>query len=275
MPLNTIQDLLEGDSEDVRALVKRASQLSEDYENFLDNAVSDGHTRAPGLHASEISGCQRKAFYSLKGTPRDKTTPAAIWRRRFATGHAIHRMFQEDFERYGYANKHITFEAEVPIKPCPEQPLAAKWDIMSSCDGVFTIRDHALGPSILRVGLEIKTESPTSFEKRRAPDPKHVEQAHIYMACLDVPLMWFLYYNKGNQNYTGSYLEKFLVPFDPALWARLEERFEALHLAVLQDAPPPREESLACEFCAFASTCKPKYLTQRRGVHTPSARWSK
>ena len=276
MPLATLNDLMTSTQEDVDALFKKASGLCDVYENHLAVDPGDAHARVPGIHASEISGCGRRIVYSLIGMERRELS-GSQWRRRFRIGHAVHEMFQRDFHRMarqmGLAAQdwHISFDHELTIAP-RLQAMAKEWSIFSSCDGVFTIRESWDGPALLRVALEIKTKSPAEYEKlvkRAQPDPDHIEQAHVYMACLNVPMIWFLYYNKGNQNYTGTD-SNFLIRFDPALWAVLEARFRRAHDAagnsialdgrLLEENLPPREEGVKCEFCAFSWTCKPARL---------------
>jgi hypothetical protein len=243
------------------------------YERFLAEEPPDGNHRSPGIHAAECSGCERKVVYSiLKTERRDEAAP--VWRKRFKIGHAIHDMFQKDFERMmGRKDFSISFVPEVNIDPECGSYNAAKWDIYSHTDGIFVIHDLAGNP-LIRVVLEIKTASPGEFEKLKAPEEAHVEQAHVYMACLDVPLTWFLYYNKGNQNYTGSDNPSFFIKYNPKIWADLEARFERMHIAAATGELPDRVEGIVCEFCAFAHTCNPKILMRRQGVHQPHAKWA-
>lgn len=259
MPLLTISDLLAG-GPDVEHLLGRASMLSTMYENWLGTADGGESSRAPGIHASEISGCERRVVYSILGEKRSGGNVDATWRKRFKIGHAVHAMLQSDFAKMavdsGFA---ITFQEELSVAPWL-QPIAAKWDIYSHCDGLFTVRETWQGPALLRVALEIKTASPAEYEKLNKPKPEHIEQAHVYMACLDVPMTWLLYWNKGNQNYTGTDAPNFLVKFDPKLWAELETRFERVHVAAATGQLPEREEGVRCEFCAFAHVCQPTYL---------------
>lgn len=282
MPLNTINDLLNGPAEEVDGLVRKARNLCDVYEDFLVASPGDTHSRVPGIHASEISGCERRIVYSLIGMERRELSEQA-WRRRFRIGHAIHTMFQRDFQHMArelglreVQNWHISFEPELTIAP-RLQAVANEWSIFSHCDGVFTIRERWDGPAILRVALEIKSKSPKQYEelmKKAVPEADHIEQAHVYMACLDVPLTWFLYYNKGNQNYTGTDMS-FLIRFDPRLWAELEARFRRSHDAagsaltldgqVIEEALPPRTKSVKCQFCAFSWTCKPPWLNKAVG----------
>lgn len=269
MPLLTIKDLLEGDPKEVNELIERASTLSDIYEAGLDADQGDGHLRLPGIHASEVSGCQRRLVYTMRGEPKTGHV-AAVWKRRFKVGHALHDMFQSEFEKLmRRSNFCITFEREISISP-GRQRLADRWNIHSSTDGVFTIRDRWDGPSLARVILEIKTESPDGFEKLKAPKPDHVEQAHVYMACLDVPLTWFLYFNKGNQNYTPSTNPSFFIRYQPDIWEKLESRFDKAHTHVALNTLPDRQESVLCEFCAYSGGCKPKYLERGAARFAPA-----
>ena len=284
MRLATIDDLLQG-GPDVEELVQKARTLCSTCENYLAENQPPDHERPSGIHASEISGCERKIVYNLIGMEkRDLIDPK--WKRRFSIGHHIHDKFQSEFQYIAKAmglnplqDWHITFEKEAPIRPSL-QAMANEWTIYSHCDGIFTIRERPGGPVVLRVILEIKSESPAQYEllmKKAKPKPDHIEQAHVYMACLDIPLTGFLYYNKGNQNYTGTD-SSFLIRFDPVLWKTLEDRFRRVHDAaaaaltlegeVIEENLPPRTESVKCEFCQFSWTCNPTYLNGK-----PRATW--
>jgi hypothetical protein len=174
MKLNTIQDLLEGDPAEVATLVAKASSLSDRYDKQVDGDPGDGHKRAAGIHASEISGCKRRIVYSILDTPRVEKS-ALVWKKRFRIGHRIHAMIQDDLEAMARNSGGLmTFEPEVKIKPCMDQPLAAKWDIHSSTDGLFTFKEEADGPVITRALIEIKSESPDGYEKLKGPKPEHV-----------------------------------------------------------------------------------------------------
>ena len=215
MPLRTIDDLLQEKPAEVERLIQEAGQLGALFEEYLVEGDGSAEARAPGLHASEISKCDRQAVYALLGEERRDGHTDVTWKKRFLIGHAVHDMFQSAFEKMTRKKYlHITFEAEVKIAP-ELQPMAAKWNIQSHCDGVFTVRESWNGPELYRVALEIKTKSPPEYDKLLRPEEVHVEQGHVYMACLDVPLIWFLYYNKGNQNYTNSNNPSFLLKYNP------------------------------------------------------------
>jgi len=258
MPLTRIADLAAPDDDTVKRMI-RATKFAEEYDQFILEGRGDTHERRPGIHASECSGCERKIVYSLLATPR-KDSISKNWRQRFQVGHAIHGMIQRDF--HAMARKSgglMTFEDEVKIAPEIQQ-IAEKWFINSSCDGIFTFFDEPGGPPALRVLLEIKTASPDEYDKLKAPKPEHIEQGHIYMKALDVPLIWFLYMNKANQNNTDT-SGPFLVRFDPEIWEKLEVKFTRCFEFAERDELPPRLESLVCQFCAFSYTCQPTSLS--------------
>jgi hypothetical protein len=248
-----------------------ASGLSSMYAQYLgeDNSGSEGRT--PGVHASELK-CLRKTVYSIWGIDKKEEVPIMM-KKKFRVGHALHDLFQRDFKKMAkQSGGRLHFKEEFPIDPfCNE--IARRYNISSSCDGIFTFYDWVdMGPRkwwkpTLRVGLEIKTASPDSFKDLKGPLPEHVEQAHIYMACLDLPLMWFLYFNKGNENITTSDMQPYLIAFDHKVWAHLESRMEEAMVAAQMGVEPPREEGFHCKFCPYSYECQPAML--QAGVSKP------
>jgi hypothetical protein len=270
MPLASIADL---NSPDAPEMIEIAKRLSYMYDDFLDNFPSDKHQREAGIHASEICTCVRKVFYNLtKVETKDKTSKH--WRKRFEIGHAIHEMTQRHFHRMAlvenakryaenlaYVNGwSLDFKDEVRVHPSL-QPLAHYYKFYSSCDGIFTFRLTPDHPPFLRVGLEIKSESPKQYEDLKTPKGYHIDQAHIYMAALDLPLIWFYYFNKGNQNTTPSEAP-WLVTFNPAIWQKLEARSRVALEAEKTGVEPVREEGMHCEFCPWSWKCEPAYLNR-------------
>ena len=273
-PLLTIDDLLASDPADAEHLIARAMGISAVYDQVVAADKGDGHLRAPGIHASELQPCKRRVVYSLLGEERREQTPL-IWKKRFKIGHSVHDLFQKEFEKMARKTNYlITFEKELAVCPSKEQPKAAEWSIFSHCDGVFTVREAWDGPAIARVVLEIKTASPDEFEKLKGPKQEHIDQAHIYMACLNVPLVWYLYYNKGNQNFTPSDNPSFFQRFDPTVWARIERRMEECHIHAADKNLPPREETIVCNFCAFSWTCKPAITNHQHPLRVIPPQWS-
>jgi CRISPR/Cas system-associated exonuclease Cas4 (RecB family) len=229
--------------------------------------------REAGIHASEMSKCMLKMVYSIMGVERrpdaDKTD--ANMKLRFRTGTAVHAMIQTDFERmaawYTAANSPLgwalTFERELKVR-ADLQEVARTWALSSSCDGAFTFWrwNGQQWEAYLRVGVEIKTSSAPSYEDRKKPEPDHLEQTTLYQACLDLPLMWVLYYNKSNSNFTTPYAP-WLFKFDEQRWKQdLEVRFAKAHQHAASRQLPDRTEGKHCSWCPFAYACQPKVLNK-------------
>lgn len=272
MRLVTIADLKQ-DTSTKGLLIDRAMQLGRWYGEFKaadTNAykyevdVGGERARPPGIHASEISRCQRQLTYSIQGEERRSVSTEhgnTNMRLRFALGHAIHAMVQNDFERMcARFNGAITFEREIRINPSLGGN-ASKWGAYSSMDGCFTFW-HDNEP-YLRVGLEIKTKSGPEYDKLVKPDEDHLEQVNLYQAALDLPLMWLFYYNKSNSNWTNSE-PPYLFQFDQRLWeSELEPRFADSHQHAAAGTLPPRQEGMYCRWCPFAWTCQPSIFTAK------------
>lgn len=282
MPLVTIADL---NNPDAPELITLARELAPLYDEYVNNEEDDSHKRTPGIHPSEFSACLRKVTYNLAGTEK-KNVISKFWRQRFKVGHAIHDMVQADFDKLAKrtkrrgerASRHwatqvaqgqgwvLEFEREVRISP-EFQKVAEELRLAGHCDGIFTFRERPHGPAVLRVGVEIKSESGPEFEKLKEPREDHVDQAHLYMGALDLPLMWFFYFSKGTQNNTKSEAP-WLIPFNPAAWKEVEDRCRiALDFDARRELGP-RQETIVCQFCPYAWTCQPAIL--QGGIGKPS-----
>jgi CRISPR/Cas system-associated exonuclease Cas4 (RecB family) len=281
MKLVTLNDL-DQPEENYSPLIAQAQRLAELWTEFVKQdgeyheytVVDHGERqRSPGIHASEMSKCLRMVVYSIMATERrvQAGTVSANLKMRFRTGTALHALLQSDFRRmaawytklYSAQGYALSFEPEVSVK---SRDAAVAWSLSSTCDGAFTFWRWTGGEweAYLRVGVEIKTSSDGEFQRRKAPEPDHLEQTTLYQACLDLPLMWVLYYNKNNSNFTTPY-SPWLFKFDKALWQReLEMRFAKAHHHAELKVLPDRTESSNCGFCPFAWTCQPNILTKAK-----------
>jgi hypothetical protein len=284
--LITINDLKLLSKPDLRDMLKWAQDLNVMYHQFIsadDEEVKfevewyGAKQRASGIHASEISGCMRPTVYSLMGVERrDVTDP--FWKKRFRIGHAVHAMIQDDLYRMCEdTGGAMTFESEVSISP-NLQPRAAQWNLHSHCDGIIRYYDHPGDTKpIMRVGVEIKTESDKQFEDLKAPRDYHLEQTCVYMRVLDLPLMWTLYYNKSNSNIVES-KPPWLFTFDSKmerLWGKLENKFANFMGFAEAGELPERIEGLKCEFCPFAWTCGPDWAKRKEARKKRRSDWNK
>jgi len=272
MPLLTIADL-EQPAQIRNQFVTHAMQLgtlwdqwkaqnSGDYEILTNFHGEEG--RATGVHASEISKCFRRLVYAIRGCqrrvmPEQKNTNM---QRRMDIGTLIHALFQHEFhEMCDWLGGRVTFDDEVTISP-KLGGVAERWNIYSSCDGVFTFWNE--GQPYLRMGLEIKTMSDPEFTKMKEPLDYHQDQVCVYMKTLDLPLMWVLCVNKSNSRYTGP-TAPFLFHFNSMLWTtKLEPRLAHAYrtAADIGGQLPTREEGMYCAWCPFAHDCKPQQLQQ-------------
>ena len=259
MKLTSIADL---EVQGALALEGLAQELSKLYDSFLDDFPENGEDREPGVHATELNTCMRQVVYTLWQTSK-RGLVDRMWRKKFQVGHALHDMLQTHFAMMAArSNGRLTFEKEVRVQ---DTPLGRELCLASSCDGTFTFWENQL--PLVRVGVELKSKSPEEYAKLKAPEEKHVQQAHLYMAALDLPLVWFLYWNKGKEQFTPS-LKPYLVRFDHTIWARLEARARmSLDFAEQGKLPDP-EVSMSCQWCQYAWTCNPPVERQTR-VLTP------
>lgn len=272
MGLVSVADLYTQPTEMVANYMLWAGDLGTIYEDFIKNDDEDvafiagwhsSKGRAQGIHASELSGeCRLPVWYSITGVKREDKPRDSSWKKRFRAGHMFHTMIQEDWRRICEKSGGVmAFSKEVRIDPSL-QTIAAEYDIHSSCDGVIEFRDKPYGEAVLRVGLEIKSDSAKQFEKRTGPETSHKRQTCVYMKCLDVPLLWTQYINKSNSNISPS-KPPYLFTFDHDLWNVIEgETQEVIHLATINEQPP-KHEGIVCEFCGYAWKCRPEYLNRK------------
>lgn len=281
MQLVTLSDLARPE-EELAPLIAQAQRLGDLWLEFIkqdtdahEYAVTIGgeKDRSAGIHASEMSKCMLRLVYSIAGVERkpDAQAQKANMKLRFRTGSAVHSMIQSDFKRMAawYTKNHqaqgwaLTFASELPVRK-DLQEIAKAWDLSSSCDGAFTfwVWDNGIWRPYIRLGLEIKTSSDAQFAERKKPEADHLEQTCLYQATLDLPLMWLLYYNKSNSNFTTPFAP-WLFKFDKNLWEReLEVRFAKAHHHAETKQMPERTEGMHCSWCPFAYVCQPKVLTK-------------
>jgi CRISPR/Cas system-associated exonuclease Cas4 (RecB family) len=272
MGLVTISDLLTQPKEMIAKYRTWAYDVGEMYDNFIKTDEENvsfevgwhgAKARSAGIHASELSGeCRRPVWYSLKGTERSDIDLDPFWKKKFRVGHVYHAMVQEDWRRMcEKSDGMLTFESEVRISP-ELKGMAEQYGIQSSCDGRINFHDFPGGPPVMRLGIEIKTESPDQFKDLKEPKLQHRRQTCVYMRCLDVPLMYTQYINKGTQNIVPS-KPPWVFSFDFNLWNEIEsEAKQVIHLATINELPP-RKEGIWCEFCGYNQTCQPDALAKK------------
>lgn len=265
MPITNISDL--DHAPDATSIVARTLDIHQDFHIHLEKKAPDH--RSDGVHASEICTCERQVGYTLTQTLR-KPTPSSDMMKRFGVGHAVHGWIQKELHDMSAVSlkqqEHPRFMFESEVRT-DDTPLGKQLLISSSCDGIITVVNNYDEP-IYRIGLEIKTEAPDSFAKLNSPREKHITQAHVYMACFDLPMMWFLYFNKGNQNITPC-RPPWLLAYRPAEWTRIESRIHSVFNTLEAGDFPEREEGYHCSWCPFAYVCEPKTEQRNKGSAAP------
>jgi len=288
MQLLSIADLARPPDQ-LAPIIQQVGQLGNLYKRFIEEddetysyTVTDysEKSRKPGFHASELSGCFRRLVYSRWNTEKRPNHKLDVnMKMRFRIGTATHGMVQADFHRMvaklGTTTYHgvpisITFQDEV-IVSTENSATAARWDISSSCDGLFTYWYWAGAQWLpyIRVGLEIKTQSDADFGKTTEPKSDHRDQIATYMQCLDIPLFWTFYYNKSNSNFTQPEAP-WLMQFDAPRWAKLENRMVSAVEHVQHATLPAREEGKPCGWCPYAWHCQPNILKRKSYNNQPN-----
>jgi hypothetical protein len=256
--LTNIEELKQPGADKVLEMM---GELSRQYDHFLISSPDHHTDRPPGLHASEISPCALKAYFTITGMEKKIIRKHSKWRKRFEHGTAIHEILQRNFSNMAsLSGGLLEFDPEVEISP-KTSALAELYNIYSHCDGVFRFYKECGGTMSLvgKLALEIKSASPVDYEKTTKPKQEHVEQGHVYMACLDIPAIYYMYFNKGNENIKPSN-GNFLVRFNNVLWDKLIRRFDSWYDLIDFGRKPERTETIVCEFCPYSWTCKPDYL---------------
>ena len=227
------------------------TDISDLYTKELQNSYAPPEDkRKPGIHASEISGCKRKAVYTLLGADKVDTIDL-LWQKRFELGHLIHRNIQKRFHEIARkSGGKISFTDEVVVNPQTSN-VAAAWNIQSACDGIIRLIDS--GIVLDSMILEIKSISPSGYTSLREPEEKHTEQAHVYMACLGIHKTYFMYVNKSTGEYTPS-KEPWVQHFDEDRWVQLTKRFAEFHELAETGLPDPTP-GFECQFCSYRHIC--------------------
>ena len=260
MKMTSIQDLRDGDAGEIRKILGHV-QVIPKIESYLEDLNLEEHPHSLGVFsASDLGnktgrslcgsypvGCARLLYYRYVGVePRDKIPPRL--RRIFDTGTKIHEQLQGYLHRIAETLDAETFVDEAKIDE-NSSAVADSFDIKSTTDGIWSISAPELD---LRYGLEIKSMNGDLFKKLNGPEAYHTVQSHVYMACLDLPFMVILYYNKND-----SSMAEFAVPFNHAMWAAVVEKINYVRTRAMDEEEPEREIGFHCRTCRYAYICKP------------------
>lgn len=261
MQLTTIQHLRDADAKEVKRILGYV-QVIPKIEAYLEDLNLEEHSKRLGVFsASDIGnktgrslcgkypiGCGRQLWYRYIGEEAHDKTPPRM-RRIFDTGTKVHEQLQ------GYLSiiAKRTNGAEVFVKEAgfneKNSSVASSYDIESTTDGIWTIDVPDLN---LRFGLEIKSMKDDLFKKLNGPESYHVVQCHVYMACLDIPIMVVLYYNKND-----SSMAEFAVVFNDEIWKAIADKINYVRKCAVDEEEPEREVGFHCKTCRYEHVCKP------------------
>jgi hypothetical protein len=214
--------------------------------------------RYDGLHPSQISHpCLLKTYKDIVGAASQERVEPRL-KLIFDLGHLIHHMFQT----YGLNGAWgPNYKPEVPIDGA-HQRLAEALMIEGHADADnLLIVDDIEGWPIFEVGVvhEYKSMNDNQFKKLASPKPNHKQQALLYSAALNRPIVCYLYMNKND----GS-LSDFPVPFDPHLWGVLEGKAKLFKGHYDAGTEPPAEVGYHCQDCGYAFGCAAYKAAQPR-----------
>lgn len=207
------------------------------------------HPRKAGVHPSAISTtpCLLKVYWEAIGVEASVMHEARELL-LFDLGTAAHDMLQK-FGMSGAWGDY--YKPEIPI----EETELAK-DLMmvghADADNIIVIDDIA-GAPIFEVGVvhEYKTINDKGFEGLKGkPKPAHQAQATIYSACLNRPIVVYLYLNKNNSN-----MEDFPVQFNHQIWNQIYERAKVVKQALIEQQEPKAEVGYHCNQCPYVYGC--------------------
>lgn len=260
MKMTSIQDLRDADAKEVKEALGYV-QILPKIEAYLEDINLEDNGRALGVFsASDIGnksgrslcgdylmGCGRMLYYRYIGLePRDKIPPRL--RRIFDTGHHVHAQLQ------GYLSilsSRLDCETFVDEAPCnmKNSKVADQYEIESTTDGIWTLSapEHEL-----RFGLEIKSMKDELFKKLNGAESYHIMQCMVYMACLDLPFMVVLYYNKND-----SSLAEYVLHFDDKMWKAVTDKINHVRECAVDEEEPEREIGFHCRTCRYSYVCNP------------------
>jgi hypothetical protein len=184
----------------------------------------------------------------MKGLPQ-KSTHEARNLLIFDVGSAVHGMLQE-YGAKGAWGPH--YEKEVDIG---STQLAQSLRIEGHCDADnILIIDELPGMPIYEVGVvhEYKTINNNGFESlKNRPKPQHKIQAMVYSACLNRPIVAFLYMNKDNCN-----IADFPVAFEMHMWEQLHSKLVKLNYCFDTGTEAPADVGYHCQQCGYIYDCE-------------------
>lgn len=211
--------------------------------------------RKAGIHPSSMgSPCLLRIYYEAIGVTQ-QVQHEARQLLIFDIGTAAHDMFQK-FGAQGAWGERYSPEVDIGGTPIAKELMI---EGHADADNILVVEEIA-GAPIFEVGIvhEYKTINNNGYnELKGRPKAQHKQQATVYSACLDRPIVVYLYINKDNSN-----IVDFPVPFDPNLWHSMALKAMAVKEAVNTQTPPPGEVGYHCKQCSYIYQC-PAYASAK------------
>lgn len=210
--------------------------------------------RKTGIHPSALgTTCMLKVYNEAIGLPQNVQHEARV-QLIFDLGSAAHNMLQD----YGRAG--AWGDRYVPEVSIGNTPLAKSLMIEGHADADNILVIDESPDVIVEVGIvhEYKTINDNGYENlKNRPMPKHKQQAVIYSACLNRPVVVYLYFNKNNSN-----IQDFPLPFDNVLWEQMAAKAATVQKAVIEQTPPAADVGYHCKECGYVYQCEPYKLAK-------------
>lgn len=265
MRLVSVKDLQGISESDLREALSHV-QIIPKIESYLEDKNLEDNGRALEVFsASDIGsrggrslcghytmGCSRMLYYRYVGLEPQHNFPPRS-RRILDTGTKIHEQLQSYLRDFADYNEAEIFIDEANMNGSNSE-VAYNLEIDSTTDGIWEVKVPDMH---LRFGIEIKSINDDGFKGLNKPHGENIIQSHIYMGCLDLPVMTILYYNKND-----SLMNEYCVPFDQTIWEAIVKKINFVRTHAVNEEPPPREVGFHCRQCRYSFVCKPPKRTK-------------
>lgn len=207
------------------------------------------HPRYPGFHPSQIiSPCMLKLYNDIVGISGHQKVEPRL-QITFDLGHAVHHMFQKYGAQGAWGTHYIS---EAAVNPETSE-LAEELMVEGHADAdTLMMVDIPESPYLYEVGVvhEYKSINSKNFAKLTRPKPEHQMQALIYSACLNRPVIAYLYLNKDDSN-----LADFPVEFKPDVWGSVQNKIKTVSDGYKNGIAPKGETGYHCQECPYVNSC--------------------
>lgn len=202
------------------------------------------------IHPSSATACRLALYYDVTGEIRPQKNLRAPLHFTFAIGHAIHDLVQGVLAE-SIAEHNKNYHDSLKFEPEARVDMGL---VQGNTDGSLSLE-------IADAVLEIKSDGPSTFGKRKGPNPEHRVQAEgLYATGLDKPFVVYLYVQKEWPHSIKEYVRA----YDPRIFSRWW-RNKGRHVQeALEKGEPPLADAKAseCRGCQYAYAC-PQKITDK------------